>query len=87
MVKKRESTTLFKVEGDTKDMVFDQQALRATRIVTPETSLTERIREETRTDKQAEQLRKSENVQEQDKILLYYGLVYIPAKIRDEVTQ
>ncbi|RJE17341.1 to reverse transcriptase, partial [Aspergillus sclerotialis] len=87
MIKKRESRTLFKVEGDTKDMVFDQQALRATRIVTPEPSLTTRIREKTRTDKQAEQLKKSENAQEQNKLLLYHGLVYVPAKLRNEVMQ
>ena len=62
MIKERESKTLFRIEGDTKDMVFDQQALRATRIVTLELSLTNRIREETRTDKQAEQLRKNEKV-------------------------
>jgi len=78
---------LFKVEGDTKDMVFDQQALQATRIVTLEPFLTVKIREEIRTDKQAEQLRKSENVQEKDKILLYHGLVYMTAKLRNEVMQ
>jgi hypothetical protein len=87
MTKQKETKALFKQDGETKDMIFDPQALRATRIVTPEPSITKDIKRETLQDAQAERLRQTESAEDVNGLLLYHGLVYVPRKIRDQVMQ
>jgi hypothetical protein len=83
MTKHREEKTLFKQENG--DMVFDRQALKATRIVTSESPMWKRIRDETREDKQAVRLRKMRNTIESDGVITYHGLVYVPKNVREEI--
>lgn len=87
MVKEKESKTLFRQEDQTKDMVLDQQALRATRVVTAEDSLLEDIKKETVKDEQAKRLRQNDNAIESDGMIIYHELAYVPKSLRHRVMQ
>jgi hypothetical protein len=85
MTKYQEKKALFKQEDN--DMVFDRQALKATRIVTSEPPIWERICKETQNDKQARRLRDMEGTIKSDGMIIYHGLVYVPKKVRKEIME
>jgi hypothetical protein len=68
-------------------MVFNQQALKATQIVTSESPIWEQIRKETQNNKQARRLRDIEGTIESDGMIIYHGLVYVLKKVRKEIIE
>jgi hypothetical protein len=87
MIKQKETKALFKQDSEIKDMIFDSQALRATRIVTSKSSIIKNIKRETLQDAQTERLRQTESAKDVNELLLYHGLIYVSRKIRDQVMQ
>ena len=87
MIKKKKSKALFRLDDQTKNMIVNQQALRATRTVTTGDSLLEEIRKETTNDNQARQLKGHDNAVKRNGIIEYHGLIFIPKILRHKVMQ
>lgn len=79
MIKEKDKRTLFRLDPDTKDMVLEHQALRATLVNILEGDLIEEIKKETKKD---EIVKKLKAPKEENRLIIHHRLIYTPQTIK-----
>ena len=87
MIKRKKSRTLFRHDDQTKKMILNHHALRATQTVTRKNILLENIRKETVKNKQTKRLQINDKTTKQNDIVTYHELIFVFKTLRNEVMQ